>query len=482
MDKPNLVVICCDTFRADLVGPGQRLSFVATPNLDQLMRESVVFDSAFGEAQPTLQMRLAFFTGNRTFPYRKRVPHRGLFAVTPGWHPIPHQETTLAEKLFEAGYVTGFVTDVFHMFKPCGNFHRGFLVWDFIRGQEADPIRRGDLAAVDLTPHVPDDLEPTRLHTTLRNYLINVRDRRREEEYFTPQVFRSAARFVEDNYLHGPFFLWVDSFAPHEFWDPPMHFADRYFADPSAKQFVLPQMANYRDQATVTAADIERTKALYYGYVTFVDKWIGMLLDKLDELRLWDDTIVVFTSDHGTEVDDNGAFGKNEHGPREYCARIPLMIRLPGAERAGTHVQPYVLSHDLHATLLDLVGVDYPEPIEGRSLWPLVTGELDDLHGDTIITSWSSGNRACVRDRQWALIVGLSSPQPQPELFHSAVDPDEGDNAAEQFPDVVADRIARLEDFLGQSLPAQFDEEPDDRNPCNLHRHIELRQNLGLPL
>jgi len=233
MDKPNVVVICCDTFRADMVGPGQRLSFVETPNLDQLMSQSVVFDSAFGEAQPTLHMRLAFFTGNRTYPYRRDVPHRGLAAASPGWHPIPHDETTLSEKFFEAGYITGFSTDVFHMFKPCCNFHRGFTVWDFIRGQEADPIRRGDLDAIDLTDFVPDGMEELSFRGALHQYLVNVRDRRGEDDYFTPRVFKSAAHFVEDNYRHAPFFLWVDSFAPHEYWDPPMQFADRYFEDPA---------------------------------------------------------------------------------------------------------------------------------------------------------------------------------------------------------------------------------------------------------
>ncbi|MCD6360030.1 MAG: sulfatase [Armatimonadetes bacterium] len=480
LEHPNVVVICCDTFRADIVGPGQRLSFVETPNLDQLMSESVVFDSAFGEAQPTLPMRLAFFTGNRTFPFRRPVPHRGLVSFSPGWRPLSHDETTLSEKFFEAGYVTGFSTDVFHMFKPCGNYHRGFMVWDFIRGQEADPIRRGDLNNIDLSPHVPDDLDPVGLHVTLHTYLVNVRDRLSEDDYFTPRVFNSAARFLDDNYRHGPFFLWVDSFAPHEFWDPPMQFADRYFQDPAAKDFICPQFANFGDRATITDADIERTKALYYGYVTFVDKWIGRLLDKLDELRLWDDTIVVFTSDHGTEVWDNGRFGKNQHGPREYNARIPLMVRMPGAELAGTHVQPYVFSHDLHATLLALAGIDHPEEIEGRSFWPLVTGEADDLHGERIITSWAA--HACVRDREWAMIVDTLAPEPRPELFHSAVDPGESENVAGDNPDVVQERMSALEDFLGQPLPATYAEQPDARSDFSLRRHREIRRERGMPL
>jgi len=205
-----------------------------------------------------------------------------------------------------------------------------------------------------------------------------------------------------------------------------------------------------------------------------------MLLDKLDECRVLDDTIIVFTSDHGTEVNDNGAFGKNVRGPREYCARIPLTFRMPGAKLAGTHVQPYVLSHDLHATLLDLAGIDYPEEIQGRSLWPLVTGEIDDLHGDQLITSWST--RACVRDREWAMIVDTLAAEPKPELFHSAVDPNESEDVAADFPEVLADRVSALEGFIGQSLPAQYEQQPDKRGSCYLHLHVKKREELGMEL
>lgn len=250
----NIVCICCDTFRADIIGSGGKLGFIDTPNLDQLMRESVVFDRAFGEAQATIQMRLAFFTGNRTFPYSDDPGSRGLMCQSLGWHRIPDDQTALAEKLFDAGYITGFVTDVFHMFKPTMNFHRGFMHWDFIRGQEADPLRCGPLDAVDLGPHIPDDDEYNGLHDALRQYLIGVQDRGTELDHYTPQVFCGAMRFLEDNHRRAPFFLWVDSFAPHEYWDPPMHFADRYYDNPEAKDLILPQFANRHRTSTVTPA------------------------------------------------------------------------------------------------------------------------------------------------------------------------------------------------------------------------------------
>ena len=236
----NVICICCDTFRADIIGSDKKLSFVGTPNLDQLMRESVVFDRAYGEAQPTIQMRNALFTGHRTYPYLENPNHRGLPGGF-GWHPIPHTRTTIAETLFDAGYVTGLVADVFHMFKPNMNFTRGFMHWNFVRGQEADPLHCGPLDAVDLRPHVPvAELEDLR-NAGIRQYLIGIQDRRSELDYFTPQVMNGAIRFLEDNYQRPPFFLWIDSFAPHEYWDPPMYFADKYYKDSDTKNFILPQ-------------------------------------------------------------------------------------------------------------------------------------------------------------------------------------------------------------------------------------------------
>jgi arylsulfatase A-like enzyme len=475
----NVVAIVCDTFRADIIGPGKKLSFVRTPNLDRLARESVVFDRAYGDAQATIQMRLAFFTGHRTYPYRENPGGRGIMNSCLGWHRIPDSRITLSEILFEHGYVTGLVGDVFHMFKPNMNFHRGFMHWHFVRGQEADPVRCGPLSGVDIRPHVPDGEVDGPMHAGLRQYLVGVQDRRTELDYFTPQLFNGAIRFLEDNHRRPPFFLWIESFAPHEYWDPPRYFADLYYDNPEAKDYILPQIGQDRTGNTKkTPADIERTKALYYGYVTFVDKWIGVLLDKLEEMRLLDDTLVLFLSDHGTELLDNGVFSKNIHGPRNYNHQINWLMRLPGKERAGTHVEPYVLSHDVPATILDVLGIESPEPMQGRSAWPLVTGAAADLHGDTIVSGWVE--RACVRDREWAYIVDTVRPDAVPQLFHSGVDPYETKDVAADYPEIVGDRRRTLEDFLGGPLPFTYAHQPDQRSIMTLGRHLEIRRRLGM--
>ena len=139
----NLIIICLDTFRADVIGAGKKLSDVETPYLDRFAEESVCFTRAFGEGQPTLQMRRSAMTGMRSFPWRWNFDRRGHWHHAPGWHKIPPEHDTLAEILLDRGYMTGFVADTYHMFKPTMNYTRGFVTYEFVRGQETDNWKGG---------------------------------------------------------------------------------------------------------------------------------------------------------------------------------------------------------------------------------------------------------------------------------------------------------------------------------------------------
>ena len=212
------------------------------------------------------------------------------------------------------------------MFKPTMNYSRGFCTYDFVRGQETDNWRGGTVEMIEdrLRRHTRD---LSGWHAMgLIQYLWNQRGREREEDYQCARVFRSAQQWLQDNAAHAPFFLWIDSFDPHEPWDPPTSYTDHYYAYEHPDQgldFIYP---NNRD---ATPAEIERTKALYCGEVTFVDKWVGAFLDTVDDLKLWDDTIVVLTSDHGTELMDHGQFGKGPDEMHPFSTQIPLYVRHP---------------------------------------------------------------------------------------------------------------------------------------------------------
>lgn len=480
MDRLNAIVICLDTFRADIVGPGAPLGFVETPNLDRLAAEAAVFERAFGEGQPTLQTRRSLFTGRRSFPWRYNFDRRGLWHHNPGWHKIPPEQDTLAELLLARGYYTGLVADTYHMFKPTTNFTRGFASYDFLRGQESDnwqPIDPEE-AVTALRRHVREP-EQWRRYGTLVQYLANQRDRRAEEDYQCARVFRRAAEWLERARRNAPFFLWVDSFDPHEPWDPPRGYADRYYGGPdwSGLDLIL-----HGGGGPVSPEERERMRALYFGEVTFVDRWVGHLLRAVDQLDLARNTVVVVLSDHGTEVGDHGHFGKGPGHMHPYNTRINLMVRHPAGPR-GLHLRPFVQTHDLLPTLLAALGLP-PAPCDGQDAWRLVR-EPGQSGRDHVVMGWAdfsggvTGGRASVRTAEWNYVVTCHAEEPGPELYHLPTDPEERRNVVGDQPEVARRLRAHVEALLGRTLPMRF-QENSDPGPAPISEYLGAsRQRVG---
>jgi len=457
----NLVLVCLDTFRADCVAAMGRNDVIRTPRLDRLAGEGVLFENAFGEGHPTIEFRRALITGRRTFPWRYDFDTRGLWPNGAGWHKVVPEHDTLAEILLDNGYTTGFFSDTYHMFKPTQNFARGFTSWEFIRGQESDNYRTGPVDAVDLTKYLPPGASVSPVdRAILLQYLLNMQDRKAEEDWTSAQVFRRAIRFLDDNRDNRPFFLWVDSFDPHEPWDPPTEYADLY--DPDWPEPWDPILGCWRE---LDQRGRQRARALYYGECTFVDKWVGRLLDKLDELDLADDTLVIVTSDHGTELWDHGAVQKGAHNCRyRHNNEIVLLMRFPGKEHARKRIGGFVQNHDILPTALAAMGIEWkpldepckpsglPPAPKGESFLPLVTGETESIR-DAVITGWD--RRANVRSHDFSYSVDYEEAEPEEYLFDVPNDPDEMTNVAAEHPDVCAKHRIRLEELLGQKLPAK---------------------------
>ena len=474
-ERMNLICICLDTFRADLIGPNKKFGFVKTPNLDRFMQKSITFERAFGEGQPTLQMRRAFFTGRRSFPWRFNFDRRGLWHHAAGWHKIPPDQDTLAEILLRHGYYTGLISDTYHIFKPTLNYTRGFVTYEFIRGQESDNWRPGNLNMVkdELAKYVKDPSNPP---PVLVQYLLNVRDRRDEEDYFCAQVFSKAARWLEDSLENQPFFLWIDSFDPHEPWDPPREYADMYCPNYTGIDYILG-----RPPKDATPEEIERVKALYFGEVTLVDKWLGVFLEKIDDLGLWDNTIVMILSDHGTELMDHVRFGKGPEELHPFNTRIIWMIYHPDGPHGKT-IEAFVQGHDVFPTALELLGIPCPQ-VDGVSVWPLVTDERDKVR-DYVVIGWAgwrigpAGGRASVRTDEWNYVVTIDR-EDKGELYHLPSDPEEKHNVVEEYPEIANKLKAKIEALIGQPLPAVLPE-LCDRALSPIHEYWRRKYGLRM--
>jgi arylsulfatase A-like enzyme len=172
----------------------------------------------------------------------------------------------------------------------------------------------------------------------------------------------------------------------------------------------------------------------YYGLVTEVDDWVGKVLQRLDELGLAQDTLVIFTSDHGEMLGDHGMHSKMTF--YEGAAHVPLLVRLPGVIPAGTVVKAPAAQIDLFATILDYLGQRGQES-EGQSLRPLIEGK-DDGTGRVAISAWNATHFPgfMVFDGRWKLMFGQSASAPSLDaLYDLQTDPHEIANLLGRNPD-----------------------------------------------
>jgi len=395
----NIVLVVFDSWRKDCAGvygspPWGR---VHTPNFERFAEESLVMTRAYPESLPTLPTRRALYTGRRVYPFHNAdFRLKGDFVGAPGWGPIPEEQPTLAELLSEAHYRTALITDVYHMFKPSKNYSRGFHQWTFLRGQEIDPARSGPrLTQEEIDRWLPRELQEDRLVRFLQRCITNIRDRTREEDYFAPRVLREAALWLEQNQDADRFFLTVESFDPHEPWLVPEHFRKMYMPEDGPENV----LSLYGDVSRLDAGILARTQANYSGEVTMCDRWFGFLMNTLKTQGRLDDTMVILTSDHGHSVGDRGFMGKRGYPSAPEVFDVPLMIRFPGAEHAGTSSDQFVQHHDISAVILEAAGVEPPAEMEGISF---VESALSGKAGqrDHVTVGWGSAETV-INDRWW---------------------------------------------------------------------------------
>jgi arylsulfatase A-like enzyme len=453
----NVVLILLDSLRADHVGcygygPTAEGWLCRTPAMDALAAESVRFTKAFPEALPTIPVRRAVHTGRRTFPFRDWVPQKGDTVRAYGWQRIPEEQVTLAETLQASGYTTAFVTDAYHQFKPSMNFHRGFDQWHWVRGQERDPD--GSLAPVSdeaVERHMTARVKPTStgLRALVKQYLANARARRHEEDWQAPKVFLTAMRWLEENTsgarngaaLARPFFLTIDSFDPHEPWDPPRYYTDLYDPGYAGVEQINPQ---YGSSDYLDPPELRHMRALYAGEVTMTDRWLGYFVDHLRASGRLDDTLLIVTADHGHQLGEHGLTGKISWGMHPELMDVPLIVRRPGAAGAGTTSDAFVQGHDLAPTILGALGVRPVVPMDG----------LDVLGGDTGRAYVTCGFNDYVwcRDRRWVYIARNDGEDVK--LYDVVADPDHRqDVAASNRPVVEEMRRRVVADAGGEPLP-----------------------------
>ena len=467
-DVPNVVLIFTDSTRADFIGhynahTGGNNRLADTPNIDALGRESLTFELAVPEAMPTGPARRGLLTGVRSFPFRNYVPTKGL-PLGPGWIPIQDNQPIVTEVLGEAGVETGYCTDNPFLVGPrFANFRRTL---DFVRPSYSQgayrflnkPFKRpAPRSAIEryLLPRLSDSVEVGRLRSMVGwNSIYRDSDR----DYPTARVFRSGINIADNLKKKRPFFLGVDGFDPHEPLDAPRVFQDKYGGPKGIEKTmgitpIQPFETPYSwvIDMELDPETIERVRELYAGEIAFTDEWIGRLMNRLDDLKLLDESVVMYSSDHGLTLGEQGVVGKHGAIAQWHIYHVPFMIRHPEGKLAGQWDDFFASNHDIAKTALSFMGVRAPGMMTGEDLSVIFDGKrppprphFTSCYDDYVLAG----------DYDWFFISDSAGLRKR--LYDKKKDPKELVNVADEHPELV-DRYWRiLSDEAGGTLP-QFD-------------------------
>jgi arylsulfatase A-like enzyme len=364
--RPNIIVIYTDQQRWDTLGANGN-ELIRTPNLDRMAAEGVNFTRSYCTTPLCTPSRAAFFTGR--YNHCNGSYWNGIY--------VPEEEQDFVGLLKEAGYRTALIGK------------------DHCFGEERLDRIFDDMRLAHHCAFTPPRNDTQRRVNEVRGDKMQVpmaEDPFSPEQDITGRLFRTAGEFVADA-GDQPFFLWLsipDPHPPYMVCEPYASMYDPADIPPPAWEEGETDNKPYRQQLVVQwdrygheypGDDIRKLIAIYWGMVTYIDDGVGGLLDRLTALGLEEDTILVFTSDHGDYMGDHRMIRK---GPHLYdcLTRVPLIVHCPGrVEPRDTDAM--VENIDVMPTLCDLAGVEVHESCQGRSFRRLLTGETES-HRDMV--------------------------------------------------------------------------------------------------
>ena len=358
----NIILLVTDTYRFDNLNRAAERP-IDTPYLNRFARtRAVSAERMYTGSFPTIPHRTDLATGRLGWP-------------TYGWQPIDESSTNhIAAILGKQGYATQLICDCPHLFKA--RFNPGFDASYHNRGQEGDrPLLHLNDDIVPVMPAGKTRRDPKfRGHTLADTHRWTNRYPRYEADTFPAKTGSLVMRWLEENYKSGPFFLWVDFFDPHEPWDPPEYLVRKYDPNYTGAPMIHP---NYGPSREYNPDELQNLWAHYAAEAELIDRWIGRIIEKISDLSLWDDSVVVVTTDHGMSIGEHDRTGKSNIHPDDprfwpiypEIGHIPFLLAAPGVT-CGSRMESIMQPVDILPTVADFAGVsldEIPEPVDGFS-------------------------------------------------------------------------------------------------------------------
>ncbi len=455
-DRPNLLFICADQYRDDFLGCAGA-DFVRTPNLDSIAERGVHFTQCSTNSPICAPARISLATGN--IPSRYGADTNEAF--------LPASAPTYYQRLRNHGYAVGCVGKL-DLGKPDkyngvrGDRPRAFS-WGFTHPVECEG--KGHAGGRD-TPFGPYTkwLEEQGLLQTFYNFnqeRKQLRDSRDWLDLMTrdsplpTEAFEDCfigRRSVEWLDMIGdefPWHLFVSFVGPHDPFDPPVEYAERYrdaeMPPPIHDDFegkpgwIKRRAKSYPDERVAVA------RRQYCAAIEAIDDSVGRILEQLERSGQLDNTYIVFSADHGEQLGDHGQWAK--HTPYESSMRVPLLVSGPGIS-GGRTSDALVELMDVNPTLCEFAGIEPQENIDARSFRGVVTGQAD-AHRDCAFAI--EKNYRAVRTKTHKLIDNLND---RSELYDLESDPQELHNIYDEEPELVKklQPMLNARQYEGQAL------------------------------
>ncbi len=372
----NVVFVLLDSLNLAMVNSDE----FDTPNIDRFKKESVAFTNHYSGSLPCVPARHDLLCGAWDFLWKP-------------WGSIEIWEEPLTEALRREGVCTKLVSDHPHLFESGGeNYHVGFTAWEYERGHEGDPWR---------TRPDPSWLGAPSFGRGWLPYDNSRGSFRTEEDFPGAKTMTAAARWLREEApansgradlsefplgreKQDRFLLFIDEFDPHEPFDTPEPYASMYDTAWEGPHLIWPPYTTTGSQI-LDAEQARQVRAQYGAKLTFIDRWLGRVLDELDA-QYSGDTAVILTTDHGHYLGEKDVWGKPPSPVFETMGHIPLFVRWPGVEPKT--VDALTTSVDLAATIVDAFGASYRHKTHGRSLVPLISGEARQVREWALCGVW----------------------------------------------------------------------------------------------
>jgi arylsulfatase A-like enzyme len=369
------IMVMFDTLNRRMLEP-YGCDWTHTPNFQRLAERTATFDRSYVGSMPCMPARRELHTGRYNFLHRS-------------WSPLEPFDDSMPEILADNGVYTHLVTDHQHYWEDGGaTYHQRYSTFEFVRGQEGDPWKAHVEDNVDVPPNTRSKNDPNMKDKFWRQDWINRSYMPTVNEQPQTVTFGHGMEFIRNNHEADNWYLQIETFDPHEPFFSHEEFKKLYpFSDYEPPENLPTDWPSYRP-VEEPEEYVQFMRYQYTSLLSMCDMYMGKVLDLMDELNLWEDTMLIVCTDHGFLLGEHDWWAKNKQPWYQELAHTPMFIWDPRSKVTNERRQSLVQMIDLPVTLLDYFGVEIPPDMQGHSLkdviandTPVREGALFGIHG-----------------------------------------------------------------------------------------------------